>query len=125
MVTKLDSSATGQSEVETDPGAGDRSEELSSPLARTTSTTSTTSVTREEFSAVYDRCFDRVYSYVARRVGDRETRERPTVEILTTHLYVLVDGGDDRSMAIRLKVASDRRIEEERTSSSSTRAVGS
>jgi hypothetical protein len=122
MVTTLNSSAMGQSMVDQDPCGGDRSEVPSSSLA---AKTSMTSMTREEFSVVYDRCFDRVYSYVARRVGDRETCERLAGEILTTNLYVMIDGGDDRRTAIRLKVSSDQRIEEERASSSSPRVSGS
>lgn len=73
-------------------------------------------MTREEFSGVFDRCFDRVYAYVARRVEDRATCERVVGEVLSTHLHFLVDGGDERGIARALKASSDLRIEEERAS---------
>lgn len=73
-------------------------------------------MTREDFSVTFDRCFDRVYAYVAKRIEDRATCERVVGEVLVTHLHFLVDGGDERRIARALKASSNARIEEERAS---------
>jgi hypothetical protein len=118
MVTTLDLSPTGQPAVETDFRAGDRSEVHSSEPAPTSSTTT---MTREEFSIVFDRCFDRVYSYAARRIEDRAICERVAEDVLTSNLHLLVDRVDDGRIARALKVSSDMRIDEQRVSKLSTR----
>jgi hypothetical protein len=83
-----------------------------------------TAMTREQFSLAFDRCFDRVYAYVNRRVEDRATCERVVGEVLAVNLHLLVDGGDEKQIARALKATSDERIEEGRSSGSSVRRVG-
>jgi hypothetical protein len=83
-----------------------------------------TTMTREQFSLAFDRCFDRVYAYVNRRVEDRATCERVVGEVLAVNLHLLVDGGDEKQIARALKATSDERLEEERSSGSSARMVG-
>ena len=70
----------------------------------------TAPVTHEEFSAGFDRCFDRVYAYVYRRVSDRESCERIVGEVLAVNLDLLVERGDEKHELSRLKAASDRLI---------------
>ncbi len=82
-------------------------------------------MTREDFSVVFDHCFDRVFAYVARRVEDRAACERIVREVLSTHLHFLVDGGDEKRMARALKASSDVRIEEAKASRLSALSVSS
>jgi len=80
-------------------------------------------VTREEFSAAFDRCFARVYAYVGRRVNDAKSCERVVSEVLAENLDLLVDGGDGRQEVIQLKASSDRLIELASVRSRSRRAI--
>lgn len=75
-------------------------------------------VTRQAFVAGFDRCFGRVYAYVARRVDDRETCERIVRAVLTENLDLLVRRAGDELESGRLKALSDRLIgvETDRTS---------
>jgi len=70
----------------------------------------TKSVTREQFSTSFDRSFDRVYSYVRRRVDIEPVCERVVKEVLTTNLDLIVHCVDQKHVACRLKAASDRLI---------------
>jgi uncharacterized protein YjbJ (UPF0337 family) len=67
--------------------------------------------TLEEFSVGFERCFRRVYAYVGRRVKSREVCERIVGEVLAENVDLLVERGDDRQQAGRLKASSDRLIE--------------
>ncbi len=67
-------------------------------------------VTREEFSAAFDRCLRRVHAYVSRRVDDRRSCQRVVSEVLTENLDLLVDPGDERREFRQLKESSDRLI---------------
>jgi hypothetical protein len=67
-------------------------------------------VTREEFSASFDRCFDRVYAYVVRRVSDRASCQRIVAEVLAANLDLLAERRDEKHELSRLKAASDRLI---------------
>jgi len=84
-----------------------------------------TSVTREGFSARFDRCFGRVYAYVSRRVKDRESCERIVSEVLEANLDLIVDRGDERQELSQLKASSDRLIALESARSRSTGTIGS
>lgn len=83
-----------------------------------------TTMTRAQFSLAFDRCFDRVYAYVNRRVEDRATCERVVGEVLAVNLHLLVDGGNENQIARALKATADERMEEGRSSGSSVRMVG-
>lgn len=69
-----------------------------------------TSVTRREFCVAFERCFDRVYAYVERRVEDRSTCERIVEQVLTARIDLLVDPRDDERDLRRLKDTTDRWI---------------
>ena len=71
------------------------------------------SISREAFSVAFSRSFDRVYSFVSRRIKDRATCERIVREVLIVNLDLLIEGGDERQGAGRLKALSDQRIKEE------------
>ena len=66
-------------------------------------------LTREEFSASFDRCFGLVYAYVSRCVSDRASCERIVREVLATNLDVLAEERDEQELGL-LKAASDRLI---------------
>lgn len=85
-----------------------------SPTARS----SAFPVSRAEFTRTFDRCFDRVYVYVERRIRDRDLCERVVREVLEANLQVLVDGADDRGSLCALKLSSDERIEAARAAKS-------
>jgi CheY-like chemotaxis protein len=80
-------------------------------------------VTREEFSAAFDRCFTRVYAYVGRRVSDGASCEGVVSQVLLENLDLLVERGDEQQEVRQLKAASDRLIELESGRSRSTRAI--
>lgn len=65
-----------------------------------------------EFSSRFNRQFDRVYSYVSRKLGIEPVRERVVSEVLVTHLHLLVYEEDEDRVARQLKVTSDRLIDE-------------
>jgi len=88
----------------------------------TAAATDAVRVTREEFSASFDRCFGRVYAYVFRRVSERESCERIVGEVLAENLDLLMERGDDKHEFGRLKASSDRLIGLE--SAPHPRAVG-
>lgn len=67
-------------------------------------------VTREEFSAAFDRCFRRVHAYVSRRVDDNRSCQRVVSEVLTENLDLFVDPGDEKRECRQLKASSDRLI---------------
>lgn len=67
-------------------------------------------LTRADFSSGFDRCFDRVYAYVSRRVSDRKSCERIVSEVLAANLDLLMDRGDERQELSKLKAALDRLI---------------
>jgi hypothetical protein len=99
------------------PGEGGP-EAYSDPLVRVAL------VTREGFSADFDRCFGRVYAYVSRRVKDRESCERIVSEVLEANLDLIVDRGDERQELSQLKASSDRLIALESARSHSTGTIG-
>jgi hypothetical protein len=68
------------------------------------------SATREAFSAGFDRCFGRVYSYVSRRVGDQKVCERIVREVLAGNLDLLQNRSDERQELSQLRRSSDRWI---------------
>jgi len=87
-------------------------------------------VSRQEFSAGFERCFGRVYAYVSRRVNDRETCERIVSQVMTASLDLLVGRVDEsvgrvdeRRELSRLKVSSDRLIGQKGPSGASTGTV--
>ena len=67
-------------------------------------------LTREEFSAVFDRAFGRIYAHVSRQVRLRESCERIVRDVLTAHLDLLVNGESEAHQFSRLAAASDRLI---------------
>jgi len=67
-------------------------------------------LTRERFSADFDRAFGRIYAYVSRRVPVRESCERIVRDVLAAHLDLLVNGGSEAHQFSRLAAASDRLI---------------
>lgn len=71
------------------------------------------SISRAAFSLVFGHFFNRVYSYVSRRIEDRATCERVVREVLVMNLDLLVEGGDERQAAGRLMASSDRLIQQE------------
>ena len=81
------------------------------------------SLSRETFSVAFERCFDRVYAYVSRRVADTATCERIVGAVLAANLDLLVGPRDDRHELRRLKASSDRRIGLESVRSLSAGAV--
>lgn len=100
-----------------------RSRAVSSLEAASQPLDGTAPVTREEFSAAFDRCFARVHAYVSRRVDDAPSCERVVSEVLEANLDLLVDRAGEGREASRLKAASDRLIGVERARSLSTRAL--
>ena len=68
---------------------------------------------KTDFLDMFNRHFDRVYSYVNRRVQHEPVCERVVREVLVTHLHLLVYGEDEKQVAYELKVASDRLIRDE------------
>lgn len=67
-------------------------------------------LTEERFSTGFERCFERVYAYVSRRVSDRKSCERIVGEVLAENLDVLVEVGDEKWEFSRLKASLDRWI---------------
>jgi len=65
-----------------------------------------------EFSRRFDRQFNRVYSYVSRRLGIEPVCQRVVSEVLVTHLHLLVYEEDEDRIARQLKISTDRLIEE-------------
>jgi len=64
-----------------------------------------------EFSSRFDRQFDRVYSYVSRRLALEPVCQRVVSEVLVTHLHLLVYEEDEDRIARQLKITTDRLIE--------------
>ncbi len=81
-------------------------------------------MTGEAFRARFDRCFDRVYAYVNRRVYDRQSCERIVSEVLAENLDVLLDAGDARRGLCLLKASSDRLIALDSARTLSTETLG-
>jgi hypothetical protein len=84
-----------------------------------------TPVTWEEFSADFDRCFNRVYAYVSRRTRDVQSCERIVGQVLEANLDLLAQRGDDRRELRQLKAASDRLIALEAARDLATGTLGS
>lgn len=83
-------------------------------------------VSREVFSAGFERCFAHVYAYVGGRVNDRQRCERIVSKVLAANLDLLVGRGDQTHLASQLETAADRLIEAESSSSpSSASSAGS
>jgi len=104
---------------------GRRSHAASSSEAASYPPVGAAPLTREEFSAAFDRCFERVHAYVSRRVDDGPSCERVVSEVLEANLDLLVDRADEGREASRLKASSDRLIDVERARNLSTRALES
>lgn len=68
---------------------------------------------KTDFLDMFNRHFDRVYSYVNRRVQHEPVCERVVREVLVTHLHLLVYDGNEGQVARELKAASDRLIRDE------------
>lgn len=68
-------------------------------------------VTRQGFSACFDRYFRPVYAYVSRRVSDKGTCERIVREVLTANVELFVERTDERRRLCTIKAYSDRLIE--------------
>jgi hypothetical protein len=82
-----------------------------------------TLLSSQAFCAAFDRCFGRVYGYVSRRVGDRETCERIVRAVMTASLDALVEGADDPRELLRIKRLSDALIASEAAGEGSKRSV--
>lgn len=60
------------------------------------------------FSKVFERCFDRLYTYVSRHTDDRHSLERIVSEVLLANLDLFVDWRDEAQEICRLKRSADR-----------------
>lgn len=89
------------------------SDALDSPQEGSTPEVADRSISRTAFLLAFVRSFNRVYSYVSRRIDDRETCERVVKEVLVENRALLIEKGDDRDTACRLKASSDRLIRRE------------
>jgi hypothetical protein len=96
-----------------------RARPVGSPPARSAPPLHEAPVTREAFTAGFDRCFGPVYVYVSRRVSDRPTCERIVRQLLAANLGLLVGRGDESQSSSQLEAAADRLIEAESASSPS------
>ncbi|MEZ4282724.1 MAG: hypothetical protein R3F21_24265 [Myxococcota bacterium] len=66
-----------------------------------------------DFDASFNRHFDRVYTYLSRRIPCEADRQRLVAEVLISTLPSILRTEDGREVARRLKSACDRSIEEE------------
>jgi hypothetical protein len=62
------------------------------------------------FSQVFERCFDRLYTYVTRHTDDRPSLERIVSEVLLANLDLFLDRRDEAHEICRLKRSADRLI---------------
>jgi hypothetical protein len=62
------------------------------------------------FSRVFERCFDRLHTYVSRHIGDRRSVERIVSEVLLANLDLFLDRCDEAQEICRLKRSADRLI---------------
>ena len=60
------------------------------------------------FSKVFERCFDRLHTYVSRHTEDRQSLERIVSEALLANLDLFVDRRDEVQEICRLKRSADR-----------------
>jgi hypothetical protein len=63
------------------------------------------------FSRVFERCFDRLHTYVSRHTDDRHSLERIVSEVLVANLDLFLDRRDEAQEICRLKASADRWIE--------------
>lgn len=60
------------------------------------------------FSKAFERCFDRLHTYVSRHTDDRQSLERIVSEVLLANLDLFLDRHDEAQEICRLKRSADR-----------------